>query len=102
MKFIKTVLLFCIILLLILFFSENNYTLDIKVPFTEYTAVMPFSNFSILALFIGSIIGFMLRKSDKREHLVREKTLKEEIKHLKTQKKIYESELKIQNQLQKK
>lgn len=101
MRVIKTIILVTFLVCLLAFFSKNNAMLNIIIPFSEFSASMSLSTFSLIFLFIGSVLGFSLRKSNRRDYLIKEQSFVDEIKSLKAQKKIYESELKIQNQLKK-
>lgn len=99
MKLIKNIILISFLISLAIFFSHNQQTVEITVPIVDIKISTTLAVFSLAALFLGALLGFASRKSNSREYHLREKKLRAEIKNLKTQKKIYESELNIQNQL---
>ncbi len=99
MKLIKTLIILSFFIYFVAFSLANPILISLNLPFSELKADINITLYSVLVLFIGSIIGFLLRKSNHRNYALTEKNLKGEVDKLKTQNKIYESELKIQNQI---
>jgi hypothetical protein len=99
MKLIKKLLLLSFLIYFIGFSLANPILISINLPFSELTIDLDITLFCVIVLFLGSIIGYALRKSNRRDYVLSEKKLRGEVDKLKTQNKIYESELKIQNQI---
>jgi len=101
MKLIKNLIFVIFLLASLALFSLNNNSIALKIPFSSLAVeTQPLIICSIFFIF-GILFGFSLRKTNKRDYIVKEKQLSAELKRIKTENKIYESELKIKNQIEK-